>query len=81
MKKVTMVLFSVVLGAAISLSADASMKCGAGKCGGAKQEKKEMKKESGMKCGAGKCGQAEKKEKSGSKCGAEHMKANGGKCS
>jgi len=80
MKKVTMVLFTVVLGATLSLAAESSMKCGAGKCGGAKQEKKETKKDTNMKCGAGKCGQADKKEKSGSKCGSAHMKENAGKC-
>ena len=81
MKKVTMVLFSVVLGTAVSLYAESSMKCGAGKCGSAQKEKMVEKKESGMKCGAGKCGQADKKEKSSAKCGAGHMKENGGKCS
>ena len=82
-----MVLFSIVLGTAVSLYAESSMKCGAGKCGGAQKEKKVEKKESGKKCGsahmkenAGKCGQADKKEKSGSKCGSAHMKENAGKC-
>ena len=79
MNKITMVLFTLALGAAISLSAESSMKCGAGKCGGAKQETKEAKKDTSMKHGAGKCGQAEKKEKS-SKCGADHMKKHEGKC-
>ena len=80
MKKVSIVLLSLVLGATLTLSAESSMKCGAGKCGGAKQEKKEAKKDTNMKCGAGKCGKADKKEKSNSKCGAEHMKTNNGKC-
>lgn len=75
-----MVLFSVLIGATLSLYADSSMKCGAGKCGGKKQEKKAPKKESQMKCGAGKCGQSDKKEKSSSKCGANHMQKHDGKC-
>jgi len=79
MKKTTVLLVTLALGATLSLSAESSMKCGAGKCGGAKQEKKEVKKDTSMKCGAGKCGQADKKEKS-SKCGADHMKKHEGKC-
>ncbi len=80
MKKTLLVLLSLALGAALSLAAESSMKCGAGKCGNAKKvEKKEAKKDSSMKCGAGKCGGNEKKESKG-KCGAAHMKTNDGKC-
>ncbi len=80
MTKITIVLFSTLLGATLSLSAASSMKCGAGKCGGEKQEKKETKKDTEMKCGAGKCGKADKKEKSSGKCGSDHMKKHDGKC-
>jgi len=56
---------------AVSLSAS-DMKCGAGKCGGAKAEKP------AQKCGAGKCGGSDKKcgdgkkqsKKAATKCGA-----------
>ena len=57
---------------------NASMKCGAGKCGG------EMKEKPAKKCGAGKCG-GEKKMKKG-KCGdakkekKKAMKCGAGKC-
>ena len=77
MKKVSILLFSLLLGA--SLAAESGMKCGAGKCGGAKAEKKVEKKDTSMKCGAGKCGGAEKKSTQ-KKCGNDHMKQNGGKC-
>ena len=77
MKKFSIILLGLLLGA--SLAAESSMKCGAGKCGGAKAEKKIEKKDTSMKCGAGKCGGSEKKSKP-SKCGSDHMEKNGGKC-
>lgn len=61
---------------AVSLSAE-DMKCGAGKCGGAKEEKV------AKKCGAGKCGGSDKKCGDGKKEMKEkkkEMKCGAGKC-
>ena len=77
MKKFSIIILGLLLGA--SLAAESSMKCGAGKCGGAKAEKKVEKKDTSMKCGAGRCGSAKKKSTQG-KCGSDHMKQNAGKC-
>jgi len=77
-------LSAMLLGAALflglsSTTLSAEMKCGAGKCGGAKKEAPKSK------CGAGKCGGAEKK--AAAKCGdakkeapKKAMKCGAGKC-
>jgi len=76
-------LSAMLLGAALflglgstTLSAE-GMKCGAGKCGGAKKEAPKSKcggadkKAAKAKCGAGKCGGAKKEApKKAMKCGA-----------
>ena len=79
-------LTALLLGAALftglgAVSLSASDKCGAGKCGDSKKEKK------AEKCGAGKCGDAKKApaEKCGAgKCGdakkAPAAKCGAGKC-
>ena len=77
MKKIFIIAFSLLLGA--SLAAESGMKCGAGKCGDAKAEKKIEKRDTSMKCGAGKCGGTDKKSTQ-KKCGSDHMKQNAGKC-
>jgi len=79
MKKLSILAFSLLLG--VTLAAESGMKCGAGKCGSAKAEKKVEKKDEAKKCGAGKCGGAKKKSiETKAKCGSEHMKTNNGKC-
>jgi len=51
--------FTILDGSAMQLAQSDSAKCGAGKCGGAKETE--------AKCGAGKCGGA---KESSAKCGA-----------
>ena len=73
MRKIGIIAASALLVMGTAAFAGEGMKCGAGKCGGMKMEKKEKKM---MKCGAGKCGAKMKEKKEKKKA----MKCGAGKC-